>query len=46
MFLCIKDIMLVTPTEEMAHMAVINDGQALNGVEIQIPNALMSSIVN
>lgn len=45
MSLCIEDIMIVTPTEEIAHIAVIKDGWASNQEEMQSPEALMSSIV-
>lgn len=45
MSLCIEDILIVTPTEGIAHRAVIKDGWALNQEEIQSPDALMSSIV-
>lgn len=44
MFLFIEDIMMVTPTEETAHTAVIKDDWALNEEETQSPDALMSSI--
>lgn len=37
--------MIVTPTEEIAHIAVIKDGWASNQEEMQSPEALMSSIV-
>lgn len=37
--------MIVTPTEEIGHIAVIKDGWTLNQEEIQSPDALMSSIV-
>lgn len=44
MFLCIEDIVMVTPTEAIAHTAVIK-GRALNEEEIQSSHVLMSSTV-
>lgn len=45
MFLCIEDIMVMTPTEEIAHPAAIKGGQAVNEEEMQSSDVPMFLIV-